>query len=675
MKRITTLLFVALVATTALAQRPMTFEDLAAVKRIGAPQVSPDGRWIAYDMSTIDLAANVRKSAIWLMAANGSNPRQLTDGAKQDEGPAWSPDGKTLAYVSNREGGAKQVYLLDVAAGTSRKLTNLSGGASTVRWVPDGSGVVFTSDVYPDCGVDPACTKNAEDAAAKAPSKARVIDSLLFRHWNAWQEATRTHVVYKAVSDAPARDLTPGAFNAPHFSVGGGDEFDVSPDSKELVFARDTEKDAAISTNSDLFIVPLAGGEARRITTRRGADTGPRYSPDGRFIAWRSQSRAGYEADQWELWLYNRQDGSTRRVAADFPNHVDSITWAPDSRTMYVTSPEKGKTAIYEVTLDGKATRVHGEGSSSAIAVAPDGKTIYFERASLRRPADIYSLSRAGAATKLTSHNDQLFSTLAIGETSDLWWTGADNAQVQGHLIKPPNFDASKKYPLLLLIHGGPQGAWGDAWSYRWNPQIFAARGYVVLMPNPRGSTGFGQQFTEQISGDWAGRVYTDIMNGVDKVVALPYVDANRLGAAGGSYGGYMVNWILGHNDRPNTKFKALVSHAGVYNLESMYGVTEELWFPEFEFKGNPWDNPELYQRWSPHRFAKNFNTPTLVTHGELDYRVPIGEGFQLFTTLQRRGVPSRLLYFPDEGHWVLKPQNSKLWYQTVGDWFDRWLK
>jgi dipeptidyl aminopeptidase/acylaminoacyl peptidase len=280
-------------------------------------------------------------------------------------------------------------------------------------------------------------------------------------------------------------------------------------------------------------------------------------------------------------------------------------------------------------------------------------------------------MMKNGPSRKLTSDNDALLSQIAMSETSDVWWKGADGADVQGHLVKPPNFDPSKKYPAIVLIHGGPQGAWGDSWGYRWNPQIFAARGYVILMPNPRGSTGFGQKFVEDISKDWAGKAYVDIMNGVDTFAAMPFVDANRMGAAGGSYGGYMVDWILGHSNR----FKALVSHAGVYNLESMYGVTEELWFPEWELGGNPWDNPELYEKLSPHKSAKNFATPTLVSHGEIDFRVPIDQGLQLFTALQRRGVPSKLLYFPDEGHWVLKPQNSRLWYQTVGDWFDQWLK
>ncbi|MBK5260583.1 MAG: S9 family peptidase [Thermoanaerobaculia bacterium] len=670
MKRFAFLALTVLFATGAVAQRPVMFEDMAAMRRIGAPQLSPDGKWIAYDASTSDMAANSRRSAIYLVAASGGASKQISDGKKQDEGPAWSPDGKTIAYVSNRDGDAKHVWLYDVAAGSHRTLTSLHGGAGSVKWTPDGRGVVFVSDVYPDCGVEASCADARIAAAKKVPSKARVIESLVYRHWNVWQEPTRAHIVHYPLAGSP-RDLTPGAFDAPPFSVGGGDEFDVSPDGKEVVYARDTEKRPETSTNSDLFIVPLSGGESKRITTRAGADTAPKYSPDGKWIAYRSQSRPGYESDLWELWLYNRSTGATSRVAAGFPEWVQSMTWTPDSRGFYIVAPEKGKNVIYEMSVEGKFRRIHGEGSAHAIAVSSDGNTIYFDASSLRRPTDIFSLTRSGKLARLTSDNDALLASVTIGETSDLWWTGAGGARVQGHLIKPPQFDASKKYPAIVLIHGGPQGAWGDSWSYRWNPQIFASRGYVVLMPNPRGSTGFGQKFVEEISQDWAGKVYVDIMNGVDTLAALPYVDASRIGAAGGSYGGYMVNWILGHSDR----FKALVSHAGLFNLMSMYGVTEELWFPEWEFGGTPWDNPEMYERWSPHRFVKNFKTPTLVIHGELDYRVPLGEGMQLFTALQRRGVPSKLVLFPDEGHWVLKPQNSKLWFNTVSDWFDRYLK
>jgi dipeptidyl aminopeptidase/acylaminoacyl peptidase len=664
MKRATALLLL-FVAATAFAQtHPLTFEDLLSFRRIGAPQLSPDGKWIAYDASTPDLKANKSTSAVYLIPAAGGAARQLSEGS----GPAWSPDGRTIAFVKD-----SQAHLFDVAAGTSRKASDLQGGAGTIKWTPDGNGLIVVSDIYPDCGVDPTCIKDRASAEESRPSKARVINSLLYRHWRSWTPATRAHIVHvPLVAGAAPRDLTPGAFDAPPFSVGGGDEFDVSPDGRELVYARDTEKNPELSTNADLFLVSLAGGEAKRITSRRGADTSPKFSPDGRWIAWRSQARAGYESDLWELWLYDRSNGSTRRLATQFDNWIEAYNWAPDSRSIVFTAPEKSNIPIYEVSIDGGAPRQLWTGmSADAPVIARDG-TIYFSASSLARPSDIYSLARgAKQATQLTHDNDKLLSTIAMGAQQDLWYAGAGGTQVHALVVRPPNFDASKKHPAVVLIHGGPQGAWNNAWSYRWNPQMYAARGYVVLMPNPRGSSGYGQKFVEEISGDWGGKVYTDIMNGVDQLVAMPFVDGTRLGAAGASYGGYMVDWILGHSDR----FKALVSHAGVYNLESMYGVTEELWFPEWEFKGNPWDNPELYEKWSPHRFVKNFKTPTLVSHGELDFRVPIDQGLQLFTALQRRGVPSRLLYFPDEGHWVLKPQNSKVFYDEVLRWLDQWLK
>ncbi len=645
-------LLLALALALPLAARTLVYDDLAAMKRISAPSLSPDGKWIAYTVTTTAMAKNARTNAVWLMRADGTGARELDGG----DSPVWSPDGKTIAYTA---GG--QIALWDVASAKSRKLPELAGGASSIKWLPNGSGLLAVSDVEIE----------GKNNMPSKESKARLIDNLLFRHWNAYVGSTRTHVFVVPLTGTP-RDLTPGPFDAPPFSVGGGNEFDISPDGKELAFARDTAVDAAISTNADLFLVPLTGGEPKRITTRTGADTGPVYSPDGKWIAYRSQARNGYESDLFELWLYDRAAGTSKRIAADFPNWIESVTWMPDSKSMLVTAPFEGRNAIYEITLDGRTTLVNGNVYADGIQIAPDAKTIYFQSSTLSRPADIYSLARnAKTPTKLTTHNDALLSQITMASYESTSWTGADNARVQGWLLKPPGFDATKKYPAVVLIHGGPQGAWGESWSYRWNPQMFAARGYVILMPNPRGSTGFGQKFVEDISKDWAGKVYTDLMNGVDMLASQPYVDANRMGAAGASYGGYMIDWILGHTNR----FKALVSHDGVYNLESMYGATEELWFPEWEFGGTPWDKPELYETLSPHKYAKNFATPTLVVQGELDYRVPVDQGLQLFTALQRRGVPSRLLLFPDEGHWVLKPQNSKVWHQTVLDWLDKWLK
>jgi dipeptidyl aminopeptidase/acylaminoacyl peptidase len=654
--------------------RGMQFEDLVSLHRIGAPQISPDGQWLAYDVSTPDPTANKSFSGVYLVPSAGGTPKLISDAKHQDNGPAWSPDGKTIAYLSNRDGGVHQVYLYDVAAGTSRKASDLTGGAGSVKWLPNGTGLVVVSDIYPVCGVEPMCIQFKKTFERDAPTKARILTGLLYRHWKAWQEGTRSHIVYVSLNGGDPRDLTPGESDAPPFSVGGGDEFDVSPDGKELVYARDTEAHPELSTNTDLFLVPMGGGDAKRITTRRGADTSPKYSPDGRWIAYRSQARFGYESDLFELWLYDRTNGTSHRIARSFDDWVESFVWAPDSQSIYFTAPKASKVAIYEVGITSDTPNLvsSADGSDDALAISHDGKTIYYDASSLVRPNDIYSLSRVAGAqsARITHENDALLTNFsAVAE--DLWYTGAEGAKVQALLVKPPGFEPSKKYPAIVLIHGGPQGAWNDGWSYRWNPQMFASRGYVVFMPNPRGSTGYGQKFVEEISGDWGGKAYVDIMKGVDQLALLPFVDGTRIGAAGGSYGGYMIDWILGHTDR----FRALVSHAGVYDLKSEYGVTEELWFPEWEFKGNPWDNPELYQKWSPDNFVKNFKTPTLVTHGELDFRVPINQGLELFTALQRRGIPSKMLYFPDEGHWVLKPQNSKLWYQTVGDWFDQYLK
>ena len=660
--------------TAQTAKRPLTIDDLLKVRRVGDPQLSPDGRLVIYQISDPDKAANRSRTQIYLIPTSGGESVQLTSGDTSASSPRWSPDGKRIAFV---RGG--QIHTMDATGGDVKKITSISTGASDPVWSPDGRMFAFVSDIYPDCD-DDTCNQKRDADVEASKVKAKTIDRLLYRHWTAFKDGKRTHVfVVSSDGGAAARDLTPGDFDAPPFSLGGPPDYAFSPDSKELAFARNTEKVEATSTNNDIFIVSLAGGEAQRLTgDNKGSDQSPAYSPDGRYIAYRSQATPGFESARWRLMLYDRQTKKARELASKFDAYVEGITFTPDSKRIYFVSGARGRQPLYVISIGDGALEKVFDGFNDDVRVAPNGETLVFTRSSSIQPTEIYRYDLEGGhkvVAQITKTNDAFLSGFNLQMTEEVEWAGAGGTKIHGWLFRPANPSTNSRHPLIVLIHGGPQGAWNDSWGYRWNPQIFAAAGYMVFMPNPRGSTGYGQGFTDDISGDWAGKVYTDIINGVEHVASRGNIDRERIGAAGGSYGGYMVNWILGHNDDPRVKFRALVSHAGVFNLVSMYGVTEELWFPEWEFKGTPWDNPELYARWSPHLHAKNFKTPTLVTHGELDYRVPIGEGFQLFTYLQKQKVPSKLLYFPDEGHWILKPQNSALWYNTVLGWFDQHLK
>ncbi len=660
------------IVATAQSKRPIRFDDMVALKRVADAQISPDGQRIAYVVNLVDKEANRGKRSIWVAPLRGGAPQALITSNRHDDTPRWSRDGKKIAFLSSREG-TPQIFVANADGSNQRQVSNAPEGVADFIWSPDGTMFAFSSEVYPECA-SLKCIAEKSEAAEKSKVKAVVTDRLLFRHWDTFKRGKRSHLFVIPADGGEPRDLTPGDYDVPPFSLGDPTAYDFSPDSKEIVFARNTDKVEAISTNNDLFIVSAGGGEIRRMNGNRpGSDTTPRYSPDGRWIAYRSQARNGYESDRFRLMLYNRQSGTSREISTNFDRWVSDLVWAPDSQRLFLTIEDRGRESIWEAPMNfDKFRKVIEGGTNSGPTISGDGRTLAFTRSTLALPSEVFTAGSDGKDVRqLTETNKDLLARLDLNPAEDFEYTGALKAKIHGLIVKPPQFDQTKKYPMILLIHGGPQGAWLDSWGYRWNPQMWAARGYVTVLINPHGSTGYGQALTEQISGDWGGAVYLDLMKGVDYVIARGYVDPNRLGAAGGSYGGYMVNWILGHSDR----FKALVSHAGVYNLTSMYGATEELWFAEWEFKGNPWDNPLLYSKWSPHLNAKKFKTPTLVIHGELDYRVPVGEGLQLFTTLQRRGVPSKLLYFPDEGHWVLKPQNSELWYKIVLDWFDQWLK
>jgi dipeptidyl aminopeptidase/acylaminoacyl peptidase len=716
------------------AKHPFTFEDMMKLKRLGEPEVSPDGKWVIFSVVDVDLEANSKSPHIWIVPATGGQEREII--ADQDaDRPRWAPNGKRFAFLSTK-GGESQIWIanFDSGAGTVtgvHKLTSIATEAGGELWSPDGKTILFTSDVFPECDGEPAaqlaCNAKILEERKNSKVKAQIFTHLLYRHWNAYKEGTRTHLFVVPIeaclgvagegmssrstldraADGGCRyfDLTPGDYDAPVFSLGGQDGYAFSPDGKEICYTSNHEKNPAASTNNDLWIVPISVGaevspaqvlaKTKNITADNPAsDSTPLYSPDGRYIAYRAQQRPGYESDRFRLMLHDRKTGEKKNVMPDFDHWVGTYTWASDSQTIYFSAEHLRHSLIYAV---GPIAAGHPQARTLVgsynddVIVAPDGKKLIFTRMSLKAPNELYTAdaaaegcpARTGDVDKghencfltkdqaLTHINDQLLSQISWSDDEAFSFTGAHGDWVEGTLVKPPNFDASKEYPVKFLIHGGPQGAWGEDWSYRWNPELFAANGYAVIMINFHGSTGNGQKFIDAINGDWGGAPYEDLMKGLDYTEEhYPFLDKNRECALGASYGGYMINWILGHTDR----FKCLVSHDGMFNAESAWGSTEELWFNNWEFKGTPYDNRALYQKWSPHQYAKNFKTPTLVVHGQKDYRLDVSEGFQLFTTLQMEGVPSKMLYFPDEGHWVLKPQNSQLWYKTVNDWVDQWV-
>jgi len=675
MKRFAVLISILLLVTaTAIAQtRTYTIEDLLKVRRVADPQISPDGKHVAFTVGDVNYDANRVVNQIYIVSIDGGNPKQLTDGQSSSSAPRWSPDGKKIAFVT---GG--QVWVMDNDGDHKDQVTKISTGAASPVWSPDGKWIAFTSDVYPDCA-DDDCNKKRDETNEAGKVKGHITTRLLFRHWDEWRDVKRTHVFVVASKGGNAREVTPGDFDSPPYAAASGVDFAFSPDSTELAYLRNPDKVEATSTNSDIYVVSLNGGSAKNITqNNHGYDVGPIYSADGRFIVYRSQATAGFEADRWRLMVYNRGNGTSTEITRGFDQQVDEAVLSKDGNYVYFTAGERGRSPIFRVPLaGGPVQKVVPNVFASSLRISADGSRLVFAGSSLASPAEIYAVNVEGSSLNpLTSVNAQLMSQAKLAKAEDIEWTGALNKKIHGFIVKPNNFDPGRKYPLLVLIHGGPQGAWSDNWGFRWNPQVFANAGYVVFTPNPRGSTGYGQQFVNEISGDWGGKAYVDIMNGVADVLRRsPFIDRNRIGAAGASYGGYMINWIEGHNNDPRFRFKVLVSHDGVYNLTSMYGATEELWFPEWEFKGTPWSNPAMYSRWSPHNFVSNFNTPILIIHSELDYRVPVGEGLQLYTAVQRRGINSKFLSFPDEGHWVLKPQNSNLWYHTVLDWLDKYLQ
>ena len=649
----------------------MTLQDLLTAVRVGDPQLSPDGRRVLFVRTTTDATSGKRNADIWAVPADGSTPpRPFIEGPTNDDTPRFLSDGRVL-FVSRRDG-APQLYLADGDGGNVRAITKLGAGVQPPVVVsPDGRMVAFVSDAFPRCG-DDACNARVRDSIEKDPVKTHTLRRLPYRHWNEWWETVRHHVFVADVESGATRDLTPGDFDSPpHFYEDGAIAF--SPDSRELAFVskRDARDSEMWTTNHDVWTVPVSGGPAKKLTSNAAADMTPVYSPDGRWLVVRAQRRAGFEADRWYLDAYDRASGARRTLFTTPDLSVDDFKFSPDGTTIWFIAVRDGRENLYTMPATGGTPALAVQGGAVS-AFQPANGFAVFAKSSLVAPPDLYRVARNGTTQQLTNENAGWLAAADLQTPASRTVTGAAGTPIQYWLLKPPHFDATKKYPVVFLIHGGPQSSWVDGWSTRWNPSLWAAQGWVVAAPNPRGSTGFGQKFVDEISQDWCGKAMTDLDAVFDAVSALPYVDRTRAGIAGASYGGYAVNWIIGHTNR----FKAAVSHDGVFNLESMALATEELWFTEWEFGGPAWTATarRSFARCSPHLSADRIRTPTFVITNEQDFRVPVDQGLQLFTALRRNGVPAEGLVFQNEGHWVLSSLASKRWHESVFSWLQRYL-
>jgi len=718
-------------------KRPMTFADLQAIKRVSDPQISPSGKWVLFSVTDVSLDTNSKTNHLWAVPLAGGKEVQLTSGKGESEG-RFSPDGKWVMYASSETGSA-QIWMAPWNDGagtmaTGHQVTSLETETDGAIWAPDSKHFLFVSEIYPECEskapIGPQrneeeanCNALKDAVEAKNPVNAHIFTTLLYRHWDHYQGDKRSHIFYASMepgTGAP-EDLTPasviGDHVAPTFSLGGPMGYAISPDGHEIAYVVNLDKVPAESTNNDIYTLQLGAepSTAKKVSTSPGSDDGPAYSPDGKWLAWRSQARNGFESDLFKLVVMDRANGKIdsnivptytdqqHNVVRD--NWVDEFAWAPDSKHIAYASPDRGREivdVISAISSGPPSGWMAADGELGSLVFADNG-TLVATRMYVSSPSEVVTLKHTATSEKgydivtsntdisqITHLNDSLLSSLDLSKLESFWFTGATNTKVQGFIIRPPNFDPTKKYPLKFVMHGGPQTALGDSWSYRWNMELLAANGYVVVAINRRGSTGYGQKFVDEVSGDWGGKAYIDLMKGLDFAEAkYPFIDKSRECALGASYGGFMANWVLTHTNR----FKCIVTHDGMYNPQSAFGTTEELWFNEWEFRpaaangigveqtkpAHPWDfydkpnDQDPFRKWSPMLYIKNAKTPTLVIHSQRDYRLDVSEGLQLFDSLQMLGVPSKMLYFENEGHWVLKPRDSQLWYETVNDWCDRW--
>lgn len=650
-------------------KKAFTIADLYKIKNVGSPVVSNRGDMIAFTLTDYNLPKGSSNSEIYIMKSDGTDLRNITLNEKQDYDPVWSSEDKGIYFVSTRTGNPELFYY-SLEDDKTIQITSIPTGIDAPVISPNGELVAFSTDVFPNCGDNENCNKEIDSAASNGPVQAYVADHLLFRHWTDYSAGKYTHIFIYDLRKHNYIDVTPGKFVSPTFMLGGGVGYNFSPDSKELCFVSNHDPHPEASTNADLWIVPVTGGNAIDITKENKAwDGWPIYSPDGKYIAYRTQEIPNYESDRFRIALYDRTLKTTKIITEKFDNWVDDFKWAPDSKSIYFTGEYEGYSPIYNIELNTeKISEVSGEKSIFGFDISPNGKYIYYLTKSVDRPGEIYLLNLTNDLTiEMTNFNQQLLDEVDVRPVEKIWVKGADGDNIEVFIVKPHDFDPNKKYPLILNVHGGPQSQWMD--SFRGDWQVYPGAGYVVAFPNPHGSTGYGQKFTSEISGDWGGKVFVDLMDVTDSLQNLPYVDKNRMGAMGWSYGGYMMNWFQAKTER----FKCLASMMGLYDLKSFWGSTEELWFPNWDLKGQPWNSDE-YEKWSPSSYAKNFSTPTLIITGEKDFRVPYTQGIEYFTTLQTLGIDSRLIIFKNDGHWPNYIKSMPLYYDAHLDWFHKYL-